>query len=51
MFPKAPVDARCSLYISRKLLGYSYVKTTQIYSKITDCMKTDAVNLVDSISD
>ena len=37
------------LYTTSKLLGHSDVKTTQIYAKIVDKKKEDAVNLADSI--
>ena len=39
------------LYTTSKLLGHSNVKTTQIYAKIVDSKKVEAVNLVDSIFD
>lgn len=35
------------LYTTSKLLGHANVKTTQIYAKIVDSKKTEAVNLVD----
>lgn len=35
------------LYTTSKLLGHSNVKTTQIYAKIVDSKKVEAVNLVD----
>lgn len=37
------------LYTTSKLLGYSNVKTTQIYAKIVDSKKVEAVNLVRSL--
>ncbi len=37
------------LYTTSKLLGHSDVKTTQIYAKIVDKKKEDAVNLADTI--
>lgn len=37
------------LYTTSKLLGHSDVKTTQIYAKIVDKKKEDAVNLADNI--
>lgn len=39
------------LYTVSKLLGHSNVKTTQIYAKIVDSKKVEAVNLVDSVFD
>ena len=37
------------LYTTSKLLGHSNVKTTQIYAKIVDSKKVEAVNLVDNV--
>ncbi len=46
------VDARCGpLTTVSKLLGHANVKTTQIYAKIVDSKKVEAVNLVDSVFD
>lgn len=39
------------LYTVSKLLGHSNVKTTQIYAKIVDSKKVEAVNLVDGVFD
>ena len=39
------------LYTTSKLLGHSNVKTTQIYAKIVDSKKVEAVNLVDGVFD
>ena len=39
------------LYTVSKLLGHANVKTTQIYAKIVDSKKTEAVNLVDKVFD
>ena len=39
------------LYTMSKLLGHSNVKTTQIYAKIVDSKKVEAVNLVDNVFD
>ena len=39
------------LYTVSKLLGHTSVKTTQIYAKIIDQKKDDAVSLVDNIFD
>lgn len=37
------------LYTTSKILGHANVKTTQIYAKIVDSKKVEAVNLVDSV--
>lgn len=37
------------LYTTSKLLGHTEVSTTQIYAKIVDSKKVDAVNLADSV--
>ena len=37
------------LYTTSKLLGHTQVKTTQIYAKIVDKKKDEAVNLVNEI--
>ena len=37
------------LYTTSKLLGHSKVTTTQIYAKIVDAKKVEAVNLVNNI--
>ena len=37
------------LYTTSKLLGHSDIKTTQIYAKIVDEKKREAVNLVNDI--
>jgi len=39
------------LYTTSKLLGHTEVSTTQIYAKIVDSKKVDAVNLADSVFD
>ncbi len=39
------------LYVTSKLLGHANVETTQIYAKIVDSKKVDAVNLVDDVFD
>ena len=40
-----------NLYTTSKLLRHSNVKTMQIYAKIVDSKKVEAVNLVDSVFD
>ena len=37
------------LYTTSKLLGHTQVKTTQIYAKIVDKKKDEAVNLVNNV--
>ena len=37
------------LYTTCKLLGHANVKTTQLYAKIVDSKKVEAVNLVNDI--
>ena len=37
------------IYTTSKLLGHTQVKTTQIYAKIVDKKKDEAVNLTDGI--
>lgn len=37
------------LYTTSELLGHANVKTTQIYAKIVDSIKVEAVNLVDNV--
>lgn len=37
------------LYTTCKLMGHSDVRTTQIYAKIVDSKKIEAVNLVDKM--
>ncbi len=39
------------LYVTSKLLGHANVSTTQIYAKVIDSKKIDAVNLVDKVFD
>ena len=39
------------LYTTCKLLGHANVKTTQLYAKIVDSKKVEAVNLVDKVFD
>ena len=39
------------LYTVSKLLGHSDVKVTQVYAKIVNQKKNDAVNLVNSVFD
>lgn len=37
------------LYTTSKLLGHTNIQTTQIYAKIIDQKKTEAVNLLNDI--
>ena len=37
------------LYTTSKLLGHTNIQTTQIYAKIIDSKKKEAVNLVNGI--
>lgn len=41
------MTAGVDLYTTCKLMGHSDVRTTQIYAKIVDSKKIEAVNLVD----
>ena len=43
------LTAGADLYTTSKLLGHTHVATTQIYAKIVDSKKVEAVNLVNSI--
>ena len=45
LMPTLDVD----LYTTSKLLGHKNIATTQIYAKIIDQKKDDAVNRVDEI--
>ena len=38
-----------TLYTTCKLMGHADVRTTQIYAKIVDSKKVEAVNLVDRL--
>ncbi len=49
-FATMMLTPRCgSFYTTSKLLGHANVKTTQIYAKIVDSKKVEAVNLVDNV--
>lgn len=41
------MTAGVDLYTASKMMGHSDVRTTQIYAKIVDSKKIEAVNLVD----
>ena len=41
--------AGVDLYTTSKLMGHSEVRATQIYAKIIDSKKIEAVNLVDKM--
>ena len=43
------LTAGADLYTTSKLMGHDDVRTTQIYAKIIDQKKDDAVNRVDEI--
>ena len=48
-FATMMITLGADLYTTSKLLGHANVATTQIYSKIIDKKKVEAVNLVDSL--
>ena len=43
------ITAGADLYTTSKLMGHSDVRTTQIYAKIIDSKKIEAVNLIDRL--
>ena len=43
------LTAGADLYTTRKLMGHANVRTTQIYTKIIESKKIEAVNLVDKM--
>ena len=48
-FATMELTAGADLYTTSKLLGHTNVKTTQIYAKIVDAKKAEAVNLVSNL--
>jgi integrase len=50
-FATMELTAGADLYTTCKLLGHADVRTTQIYAKIVDKKKTEAVNLVSNLFD
>ena len=48
-FAKMMLTLGADLYTTSKLLGHTQVKTTQIYAKIVDKKKDEAVNLVNDV--
>lgn len=43
------ITAGADLYTTSKLMGHTDVRTTQIYAKIVDSKKVEAVNLIDKL--
>lgn len=48
-FATMQLTAGADLYTTSKLLGHKNIKTTQIYAKIIDQKKVEAVNLLDNL--
>lgn len=48
-FATMELTAGADLYTTSKLLGHTQIKTTQIYAKIVDKKKAEAVNLVSNL--
>ncbi len=44
------IDLGVEIYTVSKLLGHKELKTTQIYAKVLDKKKQEAVNLIPDIS-
>ena len=48
-FGTIKLTAGADLYTTSKLMGHADVRTTQIYAKIIDSKKIEAINLVDKM--
>lgn len=48
-FATMALTAGSDIYTISKLLGHSYVKTTQIYAKVVDRKKEEAVDLMSKL--
>lgn len=48
-FATMMITAGADLYVASKLLGHTNISTTQIYAKIVDAKKVEAVNLISNL--